>query len=287
MPTTPLLFYDNVFDTWALYPSALLDALSAAINHEAFRVGDGRRDRTWWQPTNDAGGAPGNWIRVDLGASVTRGVDYLWLDRGHNLWGKTITIEGASNAAFSASLVSQAFTVPAAGTIGGDPTWPAMSVTEEGCCYSVSVASPALAARRYWRFRVNYVAAFVPIVTGVMLGLKQQLLGYSRVFDEDAGERTDVGETSRAGYMATDYRFSWRTALLDLGFIGSTEYDNDMRAARRALFQKDVPVALFMDYVTRPERGWCFKYDGNKWGMPKTRVYRDGQIQLREHGHVL
>lgn len=282
MPTTPLLLVDNVFDAITLYPAAILDALSEASGREAFRVADYRRDRTWWQPTSDHN-STGGWLRVNLGAGATRGVDYLFLDRGHNLWGKTVTLEGGDDGAVWA--VSQAFVVPAAGTVGGDPTWPSMAVTEEGALYSLRATT--FATRRWWRLRVNYVATFIPVVTGVMAGLKTHLLGYSTTFDEDAGERTQTGETSRAGYRGAALTYSWRTCELGLNYIGDAEYDATMRTMRRLLFERNQPVIVFMDYVTNPARGWMYQYDGAAWGMPKQRAYRGGRIRLRELGAPL
>lgn len=281
-PQTPLLLVDNVFDAANLYPNATVDAISEAAGREAFRVADYRRDRTWWQPTSDHS-ATGGWVRTDLGAGATRAVDYLFIDRGHNLWGKTINLEGGDDGA--AWPTAQAFTVPASGTVGGDPTWPNIAVTEEGALYSVKAV--ALTARRWWRFRPSYVAAFVPIVTGVMAGLKTQLLGYSTTFDEDAGERTQTNDTSRAGYRGAQVTYSWRMCELGLTYIGATEYDSTIRTWRRQIFERNQPWVLLMDYGTKPERGWMYQYEGATWGMAKSRVYRGGRIRGREVGPVL
>lgn len=281
-PQTPLLLVDNVFDTYNLYPSAAVAATTETVGKEAFRVADYRRDRTWWQPTNDGGGSATQ-VWVDLGVGVTHGIDYIYIDRGHNLWGKGLHFIGGT--AVGVRSVEYATTVPALGTVGGDPTWPSLAVTEEGALYSIK-AAPTV-AHRAWTFEVDYVAAFMPLVTGVMMGLKTQLLGYSNVFDEDAGERSDAAETSRAGYRGSSMTYSWRTCELGLGMIGATEYDGTIRTLRRLLFERSQPAVVAMDWGTRPERAWMFQYDGSAWGMPKTRVYRGGRIRLRELGAVL
>jgi hypothetical protein len=149
------------------------------------------------------------------------------------------------------------------------------------------VKAVAITARRHWRLRPNYVAAFVPIVTGVMAGLKHQLLGYSNVFDDDAGERADAIEISRAGYKVSSMVYGWRTVELGLALIGSAEYDGTMRELRRLLFTKGQPWVNFLEYGTYPARGWMFKYDGRAWGMSKSRVYRSGRIRGRELGASL
>jgi hypothetical protein len=281
-PQTPLLLWDNVFDTVTLYPGGVLDASSETTTREAFRVADYRRERSWWKPTGDAS-PNGNWVRVDLGSGVTRGVDFLMLDRGHGAWGRTVTLEGGPDG--NTWDVSQAFTVPTQGTLGGSNLWPAMAVTEEGAVYSLK-ATP-LAARRWWRFRVNYVASLAQNLTGIQFGLKTQLLGFSRVYDEDAGERTETTERSRAGYRGTDRTYSGRTIVLDLAMIGAAEYDGAMRTLRQVLFHQNQPAWVFMDYETYPARGWLYQYDGRGWAMPKTRVHRAGVIRMVEVGPLL
>ena len=276
-PQTPLLLVDNVFDSVGLYPGAVPSAISEGAGHEAFRIADYRRDRTYWSPTSDGGGAD-TYVRVQLAAA--HGVDSLWLDRGHNLAGRSVFLEGSSDGVTWA--ISQQFDVPAAGVVGGSTAAPAMCGTEEGAALSL-LAAP-LAARVEWRLRIPYAAGFIPIVTGVIAGLKTQLLGYSRVFDEDSGERTQVTQQSTAAYRAVDTTYAWRTAQLSLGTIGATEYDSMIRSLRALLFERNQPWVLAMDAGTHPERAWMFQYDGTRWGFAKTRVLRDGIITGREVG---
>jgi hypothetical protein len=155
-PQTPLLLVDNLFDAVGCYPGATLDASSEVIGREAFRAVDYERDRSQWEPASDGGGSD-LWIRVHL--TVTRAVDYAFLDRGHNLAGKTIYLEGSDDGASWPTSV--ALTVPSA--IGGTPASPAMTGTEEGAAWTIV---PATTARAWWRFRFPYASGFVPHVTG-------------------------------------------------------------------------------------------------------------------------
>jgi len=277
-PQTPLLLYDNVFDTVQLYPAGTVSADSARTGYEAHRVAGYRRERASWQPT---AAAAGHYVQVDLGVGVTRAVDSLFLDRGHNLWGASIEVRYSDTGTLPFTL-QKALTIPAVGTLGGDPTLSTMSVTEEGACYSLFAAS---AAHRYWQFFVT--TNMLPVVTGLILGMRTQLLNFSTTFDEDAGERTENTATSAAGYRASDTTYSWRTCELGLALIGATEYDTAIRAAREALFKRNQPWVLAMDYGTRPERAWMFQYDGRTWGLSKKRVYREGRIRGRELGASL
>jgi hypothetical protein len=275
-PQTPLLLIDNVFDTVGLYPGGTVDAISEVAGREAFRVADYRRDRTYWQPTSDGGGSD-TWVRTQL--LTAHAIDSILLDRGHNLTGKTVFLEGGPDGASWPTSIS--LTVPGATTIGGTPAAPTMAQTEEGTAWTLFATTTA---RLWWRLRVPYAAGFIPIVTGIIAGARTQLLGYSTTYDEDAGGRTQSTQMSSSGYLASDTTYSWRTAQLGLSYIGSTEYDGTIRTLRNLLFARNQPTMLFMDYGTYPERGWLYQYDGTTWGMPKTRVYRSGPIPLRECG---
>lgn len=271
-PRPPLLLVDNLLDTVQLYPNAALTASSERTGHEAFRVADYRRERTSWQTATTAAN---HYLQVDLGAGMTRSADFLFLDRGHNLWGKTLQIRyGAAGVTLFKSL-----TVPALGTLGGDPTV-GMSVTEEGACYALFDA-PA-AAQQVWR--VVVVESVAPTVTGLLLGARAQLLRFSTTFDEDARERTQASSTSPAGYRATDTTYSWRTCEIGLSLIGAENYDGQVRALSTLLFDRNQPCVIAMDHGTRPERAWMFQLDATTWKMPKTRVYRSGRMLFREIG---
>lgn len=276
-PQTPTLLIDNVFDTVGLYPAALISTSSEAAGREGFRVADYRRERSAWQPTSDGGGAD-QWVRVQL--ATAKALDAIWLDRGHNLAGKTVYLEGSADGATWATSI--ALNVPS--VIGGSIAAPAMCQTEEGAAWTTFATTTA---RLWWRLRVPYAAGFVPFVTGVMAGARTQLLSYSTTFDEDAGGRTQSTQQSTAGYRANDTTYAWRTAELGLAMIGGTEYDTMIRSLRDLLFAKNQPTLLFMDAGTYPERGWLYQYEGASWGMAKQRVYRSGRIPLREVGQRL
>ena len=278
MAATPLLLVDNLLDTVVLYPGATLSASSELAGREAFRLADYRRERTWWQTATTA---TNHNVSVDAGAGNTRNADALWIDRGHNLAGKTIKVDHSDNGLSWTTL--RTLTVPATSTVGGDPTTTTFAATEEGALYALFAAAGA--AHRYWRVLV--VENWQPIVPGAILGQRVQLVGYSRTYDEDQGERTEVYEMSRAGYRGTDRTYHWRRAVLDLGTIGAADYDAQVRVLRRQLFELNQPCVLVMQYDTKPERGWLYQYDGTAWGFAKERTLRAGQIPLRECGHLV
>lgn len=281
-PQTPLLLVDNIFDQVNLYPGGAIAVSSEITGREGFRVADARRERSWWQPANDGGGSPGNWIAASLPGGATIQPDFIWIDRGHNLWGHLLevssspTIGGAQTTRFSR-------VVPVLGTVGGDPTtgW---CVTEEGAIYALAnFVAPA----NSWRVNPPFASGLVYIIPGLMLGKRTQLLGFSRVKDEDAATRTEIQEVSRANYLGTDKRYAARTVTLDLAYIGATEYDGTIRTLRRQLFELDQPAVVCMDYGTHPERAWLYRYQGTQFSAPQTRVSRATQFTMREVGPLL
>lgn len=273
-PQTPLLLVDNVFDSVIQYPTAIISGSSERAGHEGHRVADYRRERTSYQPVL---AAANRYVYADLGAGVTRAPDSLYIDRGHNLWGKTIQVAGDDGVGGSPVSINR--TVPAAGTLGGDPTGASCCVTEEGALYCLF---GALGARQRWF--VYVIDNMLPVITGLILGVRTQLVSYSRVFDEDAGERTEDFATSKMGVRGYDTTYGVRTLKLDLTYIGPQEYDTTTRMLREKLWRGNSPFVCVMDWGTRPERGWMYQYDGKGWGFPKSRVYRAGAIQAREVG---
>lgn len=275
----PLILVDNKLDINRLYPAGTLSASSFLTGREPFRVIDGRRERSWWQ---GATSATGHYLETDLGAGNTGNVDSIWWDRGHNLASRQVEIDYSDNGSAWTALATLTF--PAATVVGGDPTLTTLSQTEEGSAYALFAAAGA--AHRYWRI-LFLGSAFQPIVTGVILGLRSQFLGFSRVRDEDAGNRTEIQETSKSGYLGTDTRYGWRTFALDVNKIGAPEYDGMIRSLRRTLFELDQPWFGMMNYGTNPERGWLYRWDGTQFSAPMQPFYRTVQIRGREVGPLL
>lgn len=271
-PKAPLVLVDNVFDVTNQYPLGVLSSSGEAAGRSVRYIADYRRERDYWQAATNAAD---RYVRVNLGAGNTRAVDFVWIDRGHNLWGLNVAVE-ASDDNFVATPNTTAAVVPAQGTVGGDPEtgW---CVTEEGAIYRLFAA---FTARRYHQLRV--VSAAQPIITGLVVGARTQLARYSRKFDDDAGGRTERLQESDAGYVATDRVYDHRTCTLDLGVIGAAEYDSAIRSLRALLFARNQPAVVAMDYGTNPERAWLFQYQGRNWSFAKERVHRSGAIQLRE-----
>src|SRR6476646_4833641 len=108
-PQPPLIMVDNVFDRINLYPLATLSSSATIVGREAQYAADYRRERTFFEI---ASAAANQQIITDLGVGNTAVIDSCWLDRGHNLWGKTVEIVGSNNA-FVSTTFDFTFVVPA------------------------------------------------------------------------------------------------------------------------------------------------------------------------------
>ncbi len=270
----PFLLVDNVFDGINLYPGATRASSGDAYGTDVRFVADYRRERTVWKA---AAAQTYAYVSSDLGAGNTAAVDTLFIDRGSlpSLTGKTIQITGDDGS--GGSPVSVTRTVPALGTVGGDPTSGALVITEEAAMYGFL---GSMAAKRRWL--VYEVESGQPIITGVILGTRLQLASYATKRDEDAGRRSQRSEESPAGYVASDRTYSGRTLDLTLNNIGGSAYDAQIRTLRRLLFEKNQPALIVMNYGANPERGWLYRLDATNWSAPQTRAMRTASMSFRE-----
>ncbi len=105
-----------------------------------------------------------HWVEVDCGQA--RVASFVALDRGHNLAGKQIYLEGRNSTSLSWATVVVSTYVPSA-SYGALPSTLAPGVaTPEGAW--VREFNPT--AFRYWRLRVPPSTGFAPRVVGLHLG---------------------------------------------------------------------------------------------------------------------
>lgn len=274
-PQPPVFLYDNVFNRVRQYPGATLGASATATGGDVRVLSSGRRERAFWQA---AASGVYNSVSSDLGVGALKSVDSLWLDRGHNLWGKTVQVNGDDGAGGSVT-TALSFVVPAQGTVGGDPTT-GFAVTEEGALYTLVATS--LARRRWF---VYVVENWQPIICGLILGQRVQLPIFSTVMDEDAGKLAGLQtEQSDAGLLATSRVYDFRTLTLQYATIGSTTYDATVRTMRELLFARKQLCFIAPNYGSYPARGWLYRHDGDTWSAPTQGVLRRVAIPFREVG---
>lgn len=279
----PIVLVDNQLDRAFLYPAAVVDSSGFQLDREPWRLVDARRERTYWQPPTDAE----HWVRSTLGAGNEQRADFFWMDRGHNRWGTTIHVEfGTTGSAWPVSL---AFTIPPLNggriPVGGSPFGGQVAVTEEGACYAFfAVTGPWL----YRRARFPALGGgLLTTIPGFAIGLSNQFVGGSTIFDPDKAERTQLSSQSRVGYRAVDTTYSWRVLELRFQHIPRADYWARIRALMALLFKRNQPYYALPNAGLYPTLGGLFQYDGTQFSAPTQRTYHSLSFTSREVGALI
>lgn len=281
VPQPPVFLVDNVFNRIRQYPGATLSSSGDAPGTDVRYLTRFCRGKQFWQSsTTDIQ----RQVSSDLGAGTTRAVDSLWIDRGHNLWGKTIRVVGDDGSGGSAWLLD--LTVPATPTVdrwgrytnGGDPTTTVMCVTEEGALYSLFTLQ---AARR--RFLITILESSQPLIPGIILGQRIQLPNFSARMDEDAGaitgERTEMSDTGR---VATSRAYPHRELQVVYKRLGVTAYDTTARELRESVWARRCPVVILPNYGRYPAKGWLYRCTTPRWSAGTEGLSRPLTLDFAE-----
>lgn len=265
----PILLSQNVYDATVLNPTFVVDNMSAddAPDHEAFRIADNLRDLTWWTPI---GANAERSLRTNTLSTGTQ-ADILILDRGHNLQGKAVVLEGANVADFSV-----VFTLPVSSTIpataGGLASDANGCLTPEGVWWKTF----SVASAQYWRLRIPAMGAGIsPIVTSLHLGKSYRLpeyldapgaYDYRRKYSFKRNELSEAGVRGKSRprrFDEMDLHFSLEstdyaafeaevTRLLDYGQPWWACVDDGDAAGCALMRFFDVPGDLTYDPVVDP-----------------------------------
>lgn len=276
----PTLLVDNRHDRVFMYPAGVLDASGSQADREPWRTVSARRERQYWQPPTDAE----HWLRMTVGAGNESEADYIWMDRGHNRWGTSVHQEFGSDGANW--LLTKSWTIPALVSgripVGGDPFGPSGCVTEEGAWYAFyAKTGPWLWDRTRFPALGGGTITTIP---GLMVGLRHTFLGYSGIFDPDAGERTQLTARSRTGYRAVDTTYSWRVLKLRFAHIPRAEYFGRIRRLMELLFKRNQPCYALPNAGLYPTLGGLFQYEGTSFSAPTQRVHHSLEFTLTEVG---
>lgn len=163
MSNKPLILSDNLFENVLLHPTFATanDSLDDTAGHEWFRVADNLRDLTSW-----AASITNATHRSYVDCLIPVAPNIVILDRGHNLAGHSIQINGSTNfSTYAGDTVITSATIPS--SPGGLPTDPNGCVTPDGVWWKTFTGQS---------FRVQSLVVgalgvgLAPVVTGVYLG---------------------------------------------------------------------------------------------------------------------
>lgn len=240
---TPVFCTDNLFDD-LLYTGHTVTANEEGT--EAWHVANNRRSPSdYWTPVtanNDA------WVEV--ACDRVRSADFIAIDRGHNLAGKTITLATSPDDVTYTTVLSVA--VPSAAV--DDTALSAGAYTEEGAW----VRSFTSASARYWRLTVSAAASYTPRIVGLWLGAMWDVGTYhDRPHDEDASVGAWTAEQNEHGWSAYTTTAAVRQGQLSLRLMSDAAYDT---AARDFLAQyRRGRPAWYVPDPDRAERAFLLK----------------------------
>lgn len=242
----PLFCPDNFFNS-VMYTGHTLSANEAATGAEAFRVGTSRRSsRNKWEPTtanNDA------WIKV--ACDRIRTADFIAIDRGHNLDGETVRLEG-SNDDFTTKEQIFSITLPSAVHQPAKLDQTPGVKTEEGAwLYRFDARS-----YKYWRLFIPAMGAGeTPKIVGLYLGQSWEPSFLQRLpFTFGAREliyETTVSDTAWVGSSRPAQRF--RTDI-SLRLEDHAEYDLARLHVETRIWRKK--PTWYVPDQDRAERSW-------------------------------
>lgn len=216
----PLFLVENLYDT-VEFPAHTVAASSESSRFEAWHVGT-RRRHALTNAWRAAAVGVDAWVRVDC--AQARAADMIVIDRGHNLAGRTVTLQRSPDASVWTDLFTA--TIPGATTSPGDVDAPNGCTTEEGAWARRFTSASA----RYWRLLIPGVPGSLPQLVGLYLG---EHYAPGTLFDmpwgEDDVELIYEPVQSDHGWVAQGTRTRRRAGVIGLKLPSRAAYD----AARR------------------------------------------------------
>jgi hypothetical protein len=279
MSNKPIVLTDNFFDNVVLHPSFVVQNLSNddSAGHEAFRVADNLRDLTSW--TRAAVNADSH-IFVDAGAAVQPNT--LIIERGHNLAGKQIRLDGYPNTGFGSPTSAFTFaTVPV--SPGGLPTDPNGCLTADGVWWKTFTGVS---------FRVQDVfvpamgAGVAPIIPGIYLGTSYRFTEYldaPAAYDFSTSVKYMRNEISRGGVRSKSRGINLDKLMISIS-VDSADYPPFDVELRRML-RYNVPIWFAFDDSDTTGVGQMrlFQFPGDFLYDPRVNpVHREIRVELEE-----
>jgi hypothetical protein len=279
MMGAPLLLADNLGNP-NLYQKVIVtdqSGTSGVVGFEAWRAFAGRRSAfSYWAP-----GTPNIESWLQLQHEQVRAANFIALDRGHNLGGFAVKLQGSQDAATWATILS--VTIP---TVWGGVLNSGMGVlTEEGAwLMTFPTTAPAL-AYTYWRFDIPAMGVGLqPNVVGLQLGLSYQPLALYRPFMEHRTTLRSQTVLTPFGWMGRGQRAFNRSGVLNLrADVNDYEY-LQARLTVEEIFGSGRPMWVIQDQDRASEAVQVIRPDGDMgFERPTQLFWPTASIQVVEH----
>lgn len=277
MPGRPRFLVENFWNAASQFGDHTITANEAATRHDAFRVGDTRRESTWWTPTTSNSEA---WIEVEC--DRPRAADTLVIDRGHNLDGDTVILE-CSDDDFSSTEEILNRTVPS-------NTSPNQRLSDgarntEGA-WAIHFDSRVAT---YWRLRIPAMGSGLkPEITGLYLGNSWQPVFHSATpFGWGDKARQFDQATSDTGWQGRVNTREPKTRAYPMKLSSFSEY-SIARYHTDGLYWEGEVMWIWPD-ETQAEKGWLATAPAGEHGWEQGRdqwAFMQTDLRAREHQPV-
>lgn len=229
---------DNIWNP-RIYPGHTIVASEQATNHEVAQLVSGRRDLNTYFT-----GLTGNTaVTITATCDRPRAATYCWLDRVHNLSGKTITLSCSDDAFAVSSETVFSLAVPTysgpgnASTNLGVRTW-------EGAWWKVF----DLRAAKYWRLTIAAMGVgLIPRVGFLMTGLALPLGPQRKPVDLDRDRLYATEERSVTGWLGRGRATRGRVGVINYGFDDYADYEEGGRFHVQGLWGDGCPTVICRD----------------------------------------
>lgn len=275
----PLLLADDLGNP-ALYPKVVVtdqSGTSGPTGFEVWRAFRGSRSAfSYWAPgvTNTEA-----WLQIQC--DQVRGANCIALDRGHNLGGFPVKLQGSQDAATWATILS--VTIP---TVLGGLLTSGMGVrTEEGAwLMTFPTTAPAL-AYTYWRFDIPAMGVGLqPNIPGLKLGMSYQPLALYRPYSEHSSQFSAQEVVTPFGWRGRGQKAVLQTTTLSLrADVDDCEYLR-ARYTIEEVFGSGRPMWVVQDSDRASEAFQCIRPLGQQgYERPQNIYWPTATIQTIEH----
>ena len=270
----PVLLVDNLFSS-SQYPLHAMVADEEASGYEFRKARNGRRSRADYYTASTANAQR----TLDLSCNRVRAADMLVLDRGHNLGGATLTLQGSMVSPSTSLTTIWSGTVPTV-TSPGRIDEPNGVVTEEGA-FLVRFTPQAY---RYWRLTVPALGSGIrPQIVGLWLGLSWSPDYFTRPWAEDMAEVIVQEQSSDIGWVGQTAPQPRRSGTLGFQLRDDWSYELARYHIQGQWIGRRRPMWIVMD-AEQADRAVLAMADLGVTGFRfDDAAWRNAQIGWREH----
>ena len=249
------------------FPDHVISAEEEPAGYEAWRVGDGRRSRT---PPDYATASTANsawWLRSVFDRQ--RAFNFIAIDRGHNLAGKTFELHVTSDATDFSGTYETIM----------DITMPSVMVPNAHIDNGSGVRTEEGAWLKRFPLRVGSAVelaidamgtGLVPEVVGLWVGLAVELRA-RWPWDDDGSELVSVRMESESGWIGRGRRTRRRRGEIVTRLQTFEQYDELIRYPIASLFADGVPMWIVPD-IAQTEKAVLALHAGDTFTMPETET---------------